>query len=140
MLGLFLSTRAAQRVNQTPLTAAPEPVTVKAAHAEMYRDSRTYIGAVDSWVEANVGPQFISAYVLTVAVRPGAVVHKGDVLATLDCTNPSAATRAVKMRTMAIDARMRANAHEAIRTATLLDGGFVALNDVEQKNALAASD
>ena len=140
LLAIFLSTRAAHRVNRTSLAASPQPVTVTAARPETYRDSRTYVGAVDSWVEANIGPQYISAYVLDVPVRPGAVVRKGDVLATLDCTDPSAASRAVAMRTKAIGARMRANTAEATRVASLLDGGFVALNDVEQKNALAASE
>lgn len=139
LLAVGLSVRAAAGVNRTPLSAAPQPVTVEPARSEAYRDSRTYVGAVDAWIEANVGPQYISAYVTSVLVRPGAVVHKNDVLATLDCTVPHATSRAVEMRTEAVGARQRAVADEAARMATLLDGGFIARNDVEQKSALSAA-
>src|SRR5213082_3135264 len=47
---------------------------------------------------ARVGPQYVSAYVGTVLVRPGAVVKRGEVLATLDCRNASAATREIAAR------------------------------------------
>lgn len=122
-------------VNRSALSASPRPVTVVEARAAMYQSSRSYVGAVDSWVEADVGPQYISAYVQTVLVRPGAPVSRGQVLATLDCASPGATTRAVAMQASAIDARQRALADEAARVTTLLDGGFVALNDVEQKAA-----
>ncbi len=60
---------------------------------------------MEPWVEASVGPQYISAYVATVLVRPGDTVKRGQVLATLDCSNPNAATRAVEMQARAADAR-----------------------------------
>ena len=137
---VLLSVRASHRVNHVPLAASPRPVTVEAAASTQYRDSRSYVGAVAPWIEASVGPQFISAYVLTVGVRPGAPVSKGEVLATLDCADPSAATRAAEMQSKAVDARMRAAMDEAARIASMLDGGFVSPNESEQKSAVGASE
>src|SRR5579859_1504157 len=95
---VLLSVRALHGANRVPLAAAPRPVTVVPARSDPYRETRTYVGAVEPWVEASVGPQYISAYVATVLVRPGDTVRRGEVLATLDCSNPNAATRAVQMQ------------------------------------------
>jgi RND family efflux transporter MFP subunit len=135
-----LSVRAAHRVNQVPLSASPRPVTVVAARSASYRGSRSYVGSVEPWVEADVGPQFISAYVETVVVRPGASVKKGQVLATLDCANPSAAMQAFEMHARSAGAKQRAAADEASRVASMLDGGFVAPNESEQKTAVSDSE
>jgi len=137
---VLLSVRASHGVNHVPLEAAPQPVTVVPARSTLYRDTRTYVGALEPWVEANVGPQYISAYVATVLVRPGDTVKRGEVLATLDCSNPSAATRAVEMQARGDDARMRAAADEATRLTTMLAGGFVAPNEVEQKSAVSSAE
>ena len=137
---VLLSVRASHQVNRVPLEAAPRPVTVVPARSASYQGTRTYVGAVEPWVEANVGPQYISAYVSTVAVRPGDTVKRGQILATLDCSNPNAATRAVEMQARAADARVRAASDEATRFSTMLDGGFVAPNDVEQKNAVSLAE
>jgi membrane fusion protein, multidrug efflux system len=91
-------------------------------------------------VQAAVGPQLVSAYVDTVLVRPGAVVKKGDVIATLDCRNASATSRAVAMQARALEARQLAVAHEATRVQGLLEGGFVSPNEAEQKTAQSASE
>jgi multidrug efflux system membrane fusion protein len=137
---VLLSVRAARGENHVSLEAAPRPVTVVAARAALYRDTRTYVGAVEPWVEASVGPQYISAYVATVLVRPGATVKRGEILATLDCSNPTAATRAVEMHARAAGARVRAATDEAARLTTLLDGGFVAPNEVELKTAVSLAE
>jgi multidrug efflux pump subunit AcrA (membrane-fusion protein) len=137
---VLLSVRASHQVNHVPLEAAPRPVTVIPARSASYQGTRTYVGAVEPWVEANVGPQYISAYVSTVAVRPGDTVKRGQILATLDCSNPNAATRAVEMQARAADARVRAASDEATRFSTMLDGGFVAPNEVEQKNAVSLAE
>jgi multidrug efflux pump subunit AcrA (membrane-fusion protein) len=136
---VVLSVRAERRVNHTPLAASARDVTVLRAKRSTYRPSRSYVGAVEPWLEASIGPQYVSAYVRTVLVRPGAIVHQGQVLATLDCSNPSAKTRAIAMRAQAIDAEMRATTSEAKRVSSMLDGGFVSPNDVEQKNAAGAA-
>jgi len=133
--GGLLLFRQQHAVNHAALAGSPRPVTVVEARSAPYRATRSYVGAVDSWVEAEVGPQYVSAYVTTVLVRPGASVKRGQVLATLDCANPGAISRAVAMQADAIDTRQRFMAVEAARVATLLDGGFVAINEVEQKNA-----
>jgi membrane fusion protein, multidrug efflux system len=137
---VLLSLRASRDVNRVPLEADPRPVSVVPARSAPYRSTRTYVGAVEPWIEASVGPQYISAYVATVVVRPGDTVKRGQILATLDCSNPNAATRAVQMQARAADARLRAASDEAARFSTMLDGGFVAANEVEQKTAVSLAE
>jgi len=139
-VGALLIYRAASRVDHVALSSMAKPVTVVAARAATFRDSRTYIGTLRPWVEAQVGPQFISAYVDTVLVRPGAVVKLGEVLATLDCRNASASSQAVAAEARAIDAHQRAIADESTRLKTMLDGGFVSPNESEQKEAQSSSE
>src|SRR6185437_13336026 len=99
--GLFLRSRS--RVNKVALAASPKGVTVVEAKAAAFRPRRRYVGTVEPWVEAKVGPQLVSAYVDTVLVRPGAIVKRGDVIATLDCRDASASTKAIAARARAID-------------------------------------
>jgi RND family efflux transporter MFP subunit len=139
-LGALLVHRAESRVNDVALASAPKPVTAVAAQDAKYRESRVYIGTLRPWIEAQVGPQFISAYVDTVLVRPGATTKRNEVLATLDCRNASASSLAVSAEARAIDARQQAVAHESARLNSLLDGGFVSPNEAEQKEALSASE
>ena len=73
-------------------------------------------------------------------VRPGAAVKRGEVLATLDCREASASTKAIAARARALDARQQAIEHEATRTQGLLDGGFVSPNEAEQKTAQSTSE
>jgi RND family efflux transporter MFP subunit len=140
VIGGGLVWRAQSKINDVALAAAPKPVTAVAARSATFRQARTYVGTLRPWVEANVGPQFISAYVDTVLVRPGAVVKRNDVLATLDCRNASASSQAVAAEARAIDARQQAFAHESARVQTLLDGGFVSPNEAEQKAALSTAE
>jgi membrane fusion protein (multidrug efflux system) len=139
-LGGILVHRAGSQVNGVALASAPKPVTGVAAQEATFRESRVYIGTLRPWIEAQVGPQFISAYVDTVLVRPGAVTRRNEVLATLDCRNASASSLAVSAEARAIDARQQAVAHESARLNTLLDGGFVSPNEAEQKEAQSASE
>jgi membrane fusion protein (multidrug efflux system) len=138
--GGLLVHRAESHVNDVALSSLAKPVTVVAAQDAPFRESRTYIGTLRPWIEAQVGPQFISAYVDTVLVRPGAAVKRGEVLATLDCRNASASSQAVAAEARAIDARQRAVADESARLKTLLDGGFVSPNEAEQKEAQSVSE
>jgi RND family efflux transporter MFP subunit len=115
-------------------------VTVELARATPYRDFRAYVGSVDPWLEANVGPQYISAYVETVTVRPGDAVTRGEVLATLDCGTPSAARHAMAMQVQAVGARQFATSVQAARERSLLDGGFIAPNEVDQSAARNAAE
>ena len=135
-VGGLLISRAESRVNKVALAESAKPVTITEAKAATYRPTRMYVGTLEPWVAANVGPQFISAYIDTVLVRPGDVVKKGQVLATLDCRNASATNQAVAMQARAIDAEQKAVSHEASRMSGLLDGGFVSPNELEQKTAL----
>ncbi|MGH7436270.1 MAG: efflux RND transporter periplasmic adaptor subunit, partial [Polyangiaceae bacterium] len=138
--GWLLVRRAESQVNQVALSTAARPVTVVAAQSTSFRDSRVYVGTLRPWIEADVGPQLVSAYVDTVLVRPGATAKRNQVLATLDCRNTSAASQSVAAEARAIDARQRAIAHESERVNSLLDGGFVSPNEAEQKEAQSAAE
>ncbi len=139
-IGGALVWRAHAMVNDVALASTPKPVTVVAASRTTFREARTYVGTLRPWIEASIGPQFISAYVDTVLVRPGATVARNEVLATLDCRNASASSQAVAAEARAIDARQQAFAHESARIQTLLDGGFVSPNEAEQKSAQSAAE
>jgi RND family efflux transporter MFP subunit len=139
-LGAFLLWRADERTNKVALSSSAKPVSFVTATAATYRPSRNYVGTLEPWVQANVGPQLVSAYVDTVLVRPGASVKRGDVIATLDCRNASAAQRAVAGQARALDERQRALSHQASRTQGLLDGGFVSPNEAEQQSATSAAE
>jgi membrane fusion protein, multidrug efflux system len=140
VVGALLLWRAQSRVNRVAMAGAPKPVTVVKAEGVEFRPFRTYVGTLEPWQSAQVGPQLISAFVSSVLVRPGAVVSKGDVLATLDCRHATAATRAVAMQADAIDTRQKALADQAARTQGLLDGGFVSANEAEQVVAQSAAE
>ena len=132
--------RADGKVNRVSLSAVPRPVSVVGAQATTYSDSRKYVGVVESWIEANVGPQYISAYVATVLVRPGDAVVQGQILATLDCSHPNAASRAVQMQAQAVDQHQRATSDQAARETSMLKGGFIGANQVEQTTAQSSSE
>jgi RND family efflux transporter MFP subunit len=138
-LGGAMVWRAEARVNEVSLAASAKPVTFVEARAATFRPAHVYVGTLQPWVEARVGPQFVSAYVDTVLVRPGAVVKRSEILATLDCRNASATNQAVSMQARAIDAQQKAMADEAARLRSLLDGGFVSPNEAEQKTAQSAA-
>ena len=114
-LGAGMVWRAEANVNKVALASIAKPVTVVEARAATFRPARVYVGTLQPWVEARVGPQFVSAYVDTVLVRPGAVVKRNEILATLDCRNASATNQAVSMQARAIDAQQKAIADEAAR-------------------------
>lgn len=140
LIGGVMMGRAQSRTAKVALASRPKPVTVIRAKAATYRATRSYVGTLQPWVEAKVGPQLVSAYVDTVLVRPGAAVKRGEVLATLDCRDASASVKAIAARARAIDAHQQAIAHEASRTQTLLDGGFVSPNEAEQKSSQSAAE
>jgi membrane fusion protein, multidrug efflux system len=140
LVGGALVWRAGSKINKVALASSPRPVTVIVARETTFRDTRRYVGTLRPWIEANVGPQYISVYVDTVLVRPGATVKRGDVIATLDCRNASASSQAVAAEAHAIDERQQAMAHESARIQTLLDGGFVSPNEAEQKSAQSEAE
>jgi len=138
-LGLVLVSRASSHVNQVALDSQAKGVTVVEARSARYRASRRYVGTIQPWIEARIGPQLVSAYVDTVLVRPGDLVKRGQVIATLDCRNASASSRAVAMQARAIQSEQEALAHEAARIAELQAGGFASPNEIERRAADSAS-
>jgi membrane fusion protein, multidrug efflux system len=137
---LLLYLRAEHRKNHVALTDAPRPVTVVRADGASYRALRSYVGNTQPWSSARVGPQYVSAYVGTVLVRPGANVKRGQVLATLDCRYASAASKAMAARAAALEARQSAAQHETNRTKELTAGGFASPNEIEQLSSRAESE
>jgi RND family efflux transporter MFP subunit len=138
MVGLYV--RSVARTNHVALAAAPKPVTVEAARRGSYRPSRAYVGTLQPWALAKVGPQYVSAYVGAVLVRPGAVVKRGEVLATLDCRGSSAASREIAARAKALEERQVAVEHEAQRVQEMAQGNFASKNEAEQLAAKAAGE
>ncbi len=136
MVGLYL--RAAARTNRVALSQSPKPVTVARAESGKYQSFREYVGILDPWNEASVGPQYVSAYVETVRFRPGAVVRRGEILATLDCRFATASSREIAAQSRGIAVRQGALADEAERVQEMARGGFASQNDVEQLHARAA--
>lgn len=139
-LGAFLLLRAEGSRNKVALASEPRGVTVVEARSGKYRATHRYVGTLQPWLSAKVGPQLASGYVDTVVVRPGDVVRRGAVLATLDCRNASASNLAIVQQARALEHRQKASAKEAARLSELLRGGFAAPNDVEQKEAIVASN
>ncbi|MDB4964988.1 MAG: putative Co/Zn/Cd efflux system rane fusion protein [Myxococcales bacterium] len=137
VVGLYL--RAASRTNHVALAQSAKPVSTERARGSSFRPVRTYIGTSAAWSSARVGPQYVSAYVGTVLVRPGAVVKRGEVLATLDCRNASAATREIAARAKALEQRQLAMQHEAERTREMQSGGFASANELEQLTARSSA-
>ena len=138
-IGVFMVARAGAHVNKVALAGTPKSVTVVEAKAAQYRSARRYVGTIQPWIEAKIGPQLISGYVDTVLVRPGDAVKRGQVIATLDCRNASASSKAVAMQARAIQAEQEAIAHEAARVAELKEGGFASANEIEKHAAESAS-
>jgi RND family efflux transporter MFP subunit len=138
-VGGMLYVHNTSRLNHEALAQHAKPVSAIAAVAAPFQPTRRYVGTIDPWVEAKVGPQLVSAYVDTVLVRPGAAVKHGEVVATLDCRNASALSRQVEAQARAVDAMSTAAANEAARLAQLLQGKYVSENEVDLKQADAAS-
>jgi membrane fusion protein, multidrug efflux system len=138
--GYGMYARARAHVNNVALASLPKSVSVVEVRGGTYQAERRYVATTEPWVMAEVGPQLIAAFVDTVLVRPGDPVKRGQVLATLDCRDASATNRAVAAQARAIDTKQKALASEAARINSMLDGGFAAPNEAEQKLAGSESE
>lgn len=93
LIGGLILLRSHRLGTPTPPPAEALPtVGVARATATIYANTRRYVGRLEPWAHAVIGPKTLSAYVAAVMVRPGDDVVKGDTLATLDCRNALAAT------------------------------------------------
>jgi RND family efflux transporter MFP subunit len=137
--GALLYVNSASGSTTTALASQPRRVAVIEAKARPYQATRKYVGTIQPWLDADVGPQMVSAYVETVLVRPGDIVKKGAVVATLDCRHASAMNKAVAAQAKAVDALHAAAATEASRVASLLDRKYVSENEVDQQRAEVAN-
>jgi RND family efflux transporter MFP subunit len=138
-VGARLYTRNTAGTNKVALADTAKRVTAIAAVGRPFQPTLRYVGTIEPWVMAKIGPQLVSAYVDTVLVRPGAQVKRGEVIATLDCRNASALSKQVAAQAKAVDAMSAAAAGEAARVESLLDGKYVSENEVDLKKADAAS-
>jgi membrane fusion protein (multidrug efflux system) len=130
-----------QRSNQpTALERQAKGVTLVAAVAAEFRPEHRYIGTIQPWNEAKVGPQFDSAYVTQVLVRPGDTVRRGQVLARLEPERARNQSTTTKLQADAIEARLAAIRHESERIVGLMKKGIVSVNDAENKLAEAKSE
>ena len=111
-IGFLLRHHAASGVNKVALAASPKDVTVVRAKSASYRPEHRFVGTLRPWVEAKVGPQFLSAYISTVLVRPGASVRRGQILGTLDCRDASARSHSISLEARALQAL---DHHEPVR-------------------------
>jgi membrane fusion protein, multidrug efflux system len=146
-LGTVLAVGAGQYVflrgtadHSHALSEAPRPVTTVAAEATQFQAERRYVGTVEPWVEAQIGPQVVAAYVKDVRVRPGAEVRAGDLLAVLDCRNADASARATEAQAQAIEKMQSAISDEAKHMANLVGSGFVSQTESERRNAQSLSE
>ena len=138
-LGFLLYHRAKGATNSVALASRPKPVTVVEATSASYRQTHRYVGTIEAWYAARVGPQFLSAYVDTVLVRPGAMVSRGQVIATLDCRTAATVDKSVAMQARALEHTQAALADQAARMSTLLQGGYAAPDEVEMRKAESES-
>lgn len=139
-IGVALDLRARARVSHSALADEPRGVSTVRAKTAAYRPTRRFVGTVEAWLAAKVGPQLVSAYVGTVLVRPGDRVKRGEVLATLDCKEANLKSSALASQARALEARQKAAASEALRTEQLSKGGFVAENDLDRQRAQVVSN
>ena len=138
--GLGLWIRQARAQNDVALAAAPKGVGTVAVSPAAYRSSSRFVGSLLPWEEAKVGPQFISAYLTQVLVRPGDSVRKGQVLATLQPEKVQAKSQASELQVKAIEAKEDAVRKEAERIRGLQKKGIVSVNEAEKKLAEATSE
>lgn len=133
--GEALYLRATSRPLVPGLADAAADVTCVVAERATYQPVTRYVGTIEPWLAATIGPQLTSAYVTDVRVRPGMAVARGEIVATLDCRESRASAQVVRDEAQAASAQERALARQAERTSALLDGGFVAENEVDLRTA-----
>ncbi len=59
-LGALLFQHGRGSTNDVTLASQPKPVTVVPAAQATYRPTRRYVGTVEPWLEARIGPQLVS--------------------------------------------------------------------------------
>lgn len=139
LLALGLWARAELTHRPAALAADPKGVTVTTAQSADYRGQHRYVGSLEAWDEAKVGPQFISAYVTEVLVRPGDQVRRGQVLARLEPQRAQAEQEATRLQAQALETQLVAVQKESERIQGLMKKGIVSVNEAERKLADAQS-
>lgn len=122
------------------LADAPRAVTAVKAETTTFQPERRFVGTVEPWTEAQIGPQVVAAYVKDVRVRPGARVQSGELLATLDCRSASAMARANEAQAQAIEKMQQAISNEAKHMQNLAGTGYISQTEAEKRSALSVSE
>jgi len=140
LVGGLLLLRQIRNQRSPSLAQQSKGVGTIQVQAASYRASSRYIGSLLPWNEAKVGPQFISAYITQINVRPGDIVHKGQVLALLEPEKARTRSDASAMQVKAFEAREEYLRKESDRIRGLLKKGIVSVNEAEKKLAEADSE
>jgi len=112
-------------------------VTATRAVGATFRRSRRYVGTLEPWVAARIGTAARLRVRRHGAGQAGLDRQARPVVATLDCRNSSAVSRAVAMQARALEKNARRQSASGIGgvSGSLLSGGFVSQDEVEQKQA-----
>lgn len=140
LVGLGLALRAQLRTRTRTLAEAPKLVRTFPLEATEYRAQHRYVGTLCAWVEAKVGPQFVSGYLTDVRVRPGASVTRGQCLAVIEPDKARAQADVTRRQVEAVEARLGFLAQESTRIQGLEKKGIVSVNDAENKLAELKSE
>ncbi|HJV48882.1 MAG TPA: efflux RND transporter periplasmic adaptor subunit [Geothrix sp.] len=140
ILGTALAVRSQLRQKSTSLADQAKGVGVIEVEETVFRMRHRYVGTVNPWIEAKVGPQFLSGYLTQVLVRPGDPVRRGQVLAILEPERAAAENTVTRMDVEALEARLAALARESERIQGLEKKGIVSQNEAEKKLAEVASE
>jgi RND family efflux transporter MFP subunit len=140
LLGGLLLVRQIRNQRSPSLSQQSKGVGTITAQAAKYQATSRYIGSLLPWDEAKVGPQFISAYITQINVRPGDIVHKGQVLALLEPEKARTRSEASAMQVKAFEAREEYLRKESDRIRGLLKKGIVSVNEAEKKLSEADSE
>ena len=124
----------------TALDSGPKGVGVIPAAAADYRPEYRFVGTLMPWSASRVGPQYISAYLTDVLVRPGGKVRRGDILARLQPQRAQALNDASRLQAQAIESKLAAVQQESLRIQGLMKKGIVSVNEAENKLAEAKSE
>jgi membrane fusion protein (multidrug efflux system) len=122
------------------LADAPRAVTAVKAERTTFQPERRFVGTVEPWIEAKIGPQVVAAYVKDVRVRPGAQVESGELLATLDCRSANAMAHANEAQAQAVEKMQRAISNEAQHMQNLAGTGYISQTEAEKRSALSVSE
>jgi RND family efflux transporter MFP subunit len=135
-VGLAGAERLSARFDPEPARAVPPPaVQTLAAATQTVSVERTYRGSVEAEGRARISAR-LSAQVLEIPHREGALVHRGDVLARLDDEEPRREAARVEAVGERLDGELATARRERVRQEDLFKRGMTperGLDDARQR-------